>query len=160
MKIDKKEKFSWKEPEDPSNAEHLQASDDALMFDIGWFAQVPINLCLFIFVFVFVIVFLYLSLYLQPILASDYPPVMREKIDAKSAAQGFPESRYFSISPLPLHCNCPITTYPLCDGAYPLPLPTSHAEFHSSLQSTPPSLTSSSPSLLLGFPHSLRRNYQ
>ena len=30
---------------------------------------------------------------MQPILASDYPPVMREKIDAKSAAQGFPESR-------------------------------------------------------------------
>jgi len=59
--------ISWKEPEDPSNADHLQASDDALMFDIGWFAQ--------------------------PILASDYPPVMREKIDTKSAAQGFPESR-------------------------------------------------------------------
>ena len=31
---------SWKEPEDPSNADHLQASEDALMFDIGWFAQV------------------------------------------------------------------------------------------------------------------------
>merc|ERR1712032_661324 len=41
--------ISWKEPEDPSNADQLQASDDALMFDIGWFAQ--------------------------PILASDYPPV-------------------------------------------------------------------------------------
>ena len=35
-----KDQSSWKEPEDPSNADHLQASDDALMFDIGWFAQV------------------------------------------------------------------------------------------------------------------------
>ena len=34
------EKNSWKEPEDPTNEAHLQASEDALMFDIGWFAQV------------------------------------------------------------------------------------------------------------------------
>ena len=33
-------KNSWKEPEDPTNEAHLQASEDALMFDIGWFAQV------------------------------------------------------------------------------------------------------------------------
>ena len=38
-----KDNFSWKEPEDPSNADHVQASDDALMFDIGWFAQVNIS---------------------------------------------------------------------------------------------------------------------
>ena len=33
-------KNSWKEPEDPTNEAHLQASEDALMFDIGWVAQV------------------------------------------------------------------------------------------------------------------------
>ena len=35
-----KKRNSWKEPEDPTNEAHLQASEDALMFDIGWFAQV------------------------------------------------------------------------------------------------------------------------
>ena len=42
-KTKNKDKFSWKEPEDPSNVDHVQASDDALMFDIGWFAQVDIS---------------------------------------------------------------------------------------------------------------------
>jgi len=65
--------ISWKEAEDASDPAHLQAAEDALMFDIGWFAH--------------------------PILASDYPPVMREKIDAKSAAQGLPESRLPTFTP-------------------------------------------------------------
>ena len=46
----------------------LEASDRVIQFTLGWFAQ-PI------------------------LLTGDYPPVMREKIDAKSEAQGYPESR-------------------------------------------------------------------
>ena len=60
-----KDKFSWKEPEDPSNADHVKASDDALMFDIGWFAQVDISFnwgsLVFVFVFVFVFIFVFCS---------------------------------------------------------------------------------------------------
>ena len=46
----------------------LEASDRVIQFALGWFAQ-PI------------------------LLTGDYPAVMREKIDAKSEAQGYPQSR-------------------------------------------------------------------
>ena len=65
---------SWKEPEDPTNSTHVEASETAMMFDIGWFSE--------------------------PIFKNgEYPRVMREKIDEKSFAQGFPESRlpHFSV---------------------------------------------------------------
>ena len=63
----------WKEPEDPSNSTHLEASETGMMFDIGW--------------------------YTEPILGSGhYPEVMRRKIDQKSAAQGFSESRLPTFS--------------------------------------------------------------
>ena len=45
-----------------------EASDRVIQFALGWFAQ-PI------------------------LLTGSYPAVMREKIDAKSEAQGYPESR-------------------------------------------------------------------
>ena len=45
-----------------------ETSDRVIQFTLGWFAQ-PI------------------------LLTGDYPAVMREKIDAKSEAQGYPESR-------------------------------------------------------------------
>ena len=58
----------WKEPQQPSNSSHLAASETAMMFELGW--------------------------YTEPVLGTGrYPAVMRERVDAKSAAQGFPESR-------------------------------------------------------------------
>ena len=45
-----------------------EAADRVIQFALGWFAQ-PI------------------------LLTGSYPAVMREKIDAKSEAQGYPESR-------------------------------------------------------------------
>ena len=58
----------WMEPEDPNNAAHVEASETKLQFDIGWFAK-PI------------------------LLDGQYPEVMREKVDAKSEANGRSESR-------------------------------------------------------------------
>merc|ERR1711874_228056 len=58
----------WAEPENPEDPTHREASDRVIQFALGWFAQ-PI------------------------LLTGDYPAVMREKIDAKSEAQGYPESR-------------------------------------------------------------------
>jgi len=58
----------WAEPQDPNNPEHLAASDRVVQFALGWFAQ-PI------------------------FVDGKYPSVMREKVDMKSQAQGFAESR-------------------------------------------------------------------
>jgi len=58
----------WAEPQDPLNTTHREASETTIQFSLGWFAQ--------------------------PILVDGkYPAVMREKVDAKSKAQGFPNSR-------------------------------------------------------------------
>ena len=58
----------WAEPEDPEDPTHVEASETIIQFALGWFAQ--------------------------PILVDGkYPAVMREKVDAKSEAQGFPTSR-------------------------------------------------------------------
>lgn len=59
---------NWAEPKDPNNSEDLEASDRATDFMLGWFAH--------------------------PIYVNGrYPPRMREKVDAKSQAQGFNVSR-------------------------------------------------------------------
>ena len=58
----------WAEPEDPENQTHVEASETIIQFALGWFAQ-PI------------------------FVDGKYPAVMREKIDAKSEAQGYPNSR-------------------------------------------------------------------
>jgi beta-glucosidase/6-phospho-beta-glucosidase/beta-galactosidase len=58
----------WSEPENPDDAAYREASENHIQFALGWFAH--------------------------PIFKDgQYPPVMREKVDAKSAAQGFPVSR-------------------------------------------------------------------
>ena len=63
----------WKEPEDPLNSTHLDASETAMMFDMGWYSE--------------------------PILGSGkYPAVMRQNIDQKSMAQGFEQSRLPSFT--------------------------------------------------------------
>merc|ERR1712212_554518 len=63
----------WKEPEDPTNATHLDASKTAMMFDMGW--------------------------YTEPILGTGmYPTVMRENVDRKSNEQGFENSRLPSFT--------------------------------------------------------------
>ena len=58
----------WAEPENPRNETHNEASETAIQFALGWFAH--------------------------PILVDGkYPAVMKDKIDAKSKAQGYPSSR-------------------------------------------------------------------
>jgi len=60
--------FHWAEPEDPSNAECREAAETYKQFYVGWFGH--------------------------PILKDGkYPEVMRQKVDAKSEAQGFENSR-------------------------------------------------------------------
>ena len=58
----------WFEPRNASDPDHVEASITKLQFMIGWFAH-PI------------------------FIDGKYPEVMRRKIDEKSAASGFPESR-------------------------------------------------------------------
>ena len=60
--------MNWAEPRDDTDDEDLAASDTFLNFEIGWYAHA-----------IFV--------------DGKYPPVMRSKIDEKSAAQGYEESR-------------------------------------------------------------------
>ncbi len=58
----------WFEPTDPEDPSHEEAGETMLQFWIGWFAK--------------------------PILVDGhYPDVMREKVDGKSEAQGYEESR-------------------------------------------------------------------
>jgi lactase-phlorizin hydrolase len=65
---------NWMEPEDPSDPNHVEASNIKLQFDFGWFAR--------------------------PILVDgQYPDVMREKVDSKSILQGYPESRLPFFTP-------------------------------------------------------------
>jgi len=60
--------IEWGEPEDPNDPTHVEASNENAQFGLGWYAH--------------------------PIFVDGaYPEVMREKIDAKSELQGFPESR-------------------------------------------------------------------
>jgi len=59
---------NWGEPRDASNDDDLIASDNFMQFQLGWYAH-PI------------------------FVDGKYPEVMRSKIDDKSEAQGFPESR-------------------------------------------------------------------
>ena len=63
----------WAEPQDPKNPEHILASNRVVQFALGWFAQ-PI------------------------FLDGSYPSIMREKVDSKSMAQGFNESRLPSFT--------------------------------------------------------------
>ncbi len=60
--------INWMEPLDPNDSSHVEASNTKIEFDFGWFAH-PI------------------------FIDGQYPPIMREKVDAKSAAQGLSESR-------------------------------------------------------------------
>ena len=60
--------INWAEPRDETNEDDVAASDTVLNFSFGWYAH-PI------------------------FIDGKYPPVMRSKIDAKSSAQGFNESR-------------------------------------------------------------------
>jgi len=60
--------INWMEPRDPTSEEDVAASDTLMAFQLGWYAH---------------------PIYVDGL----YPPVMREKVDAKSAAQGFEESR-------------------------------------------------------------------
>ena len=54
---------NWPEPRDPNNDDDNDASETNLQFNLGWF--------------------------LHPIAVDgNYPSIMREKIDAKSEAQG------------------------------------------------------------------------
>ena len=65
--------FHWAEPRDPADPGCRQAVDTWNQFYIGWFGH--------------------------PILKDgSYPAVMREKVDAKSEAQGFPTSRLPSFT--------------------------------------------------------------
>ena len=64
----------WAEPLEPTNPDHLLASETVVQFALGWFAQ-PI------------------------FVDGTYPSVMRMKIDEKSQAQGFNESRLPSFTP-------------------------------------------------------------
>ncbi|CAL8137063.1 unnamed protein product [Orchesella dallaii] len=57
----------WFEPEDPSNPDHVEAAERAQRFKHGWYAF--------------------------PVFFGDYPSVMRELIDLKSASEGLLESR-------------------------------------------------------------------
>jgi len=59
---------NWAEPRDPMNPDDVQASENSLQFGFGWFVH-PIAL------------------------DGKYPEYMRSQIDAKSAEQGFEESR-------------------------------------------------------------------
>ncbi|XP_046546595.1 lactase-phlorizin hydrolase-like [Haliotis rubra] len=60
--------IDWAEPKDPLNPAHIEASEWALHMFLGWFAN--------------------------PIYGNgDYPDVMKRRIDAVSAAQGFTQSR-------------------------------------------------------------------
>jgi len=60
--------IAWKEPKNASDSTHLEASERAMEFDLGWYAH--------------------------PILVDGkYPPIMRQKVDEKSTAQNFPSSR-------------------------------------------------------------------
>jgi len=65
--------INWMEPQDPTNEADLEASNTMMNFQLGWYAHA-----------IFV--------------DGQYPTVMREKIDAKSEAQGFPESRLPSFT--------------------------------------------------------------
>lgn len=59
---------NWMEPREPTSQDDIAASDTLMDFNLGWYAH--------------------------PIFKDGkYPEVMRQKIDSKSAAQGFPESR-------------------------------------------------------------------
>jgi len=65
--------INWMEPRDPSDEADVEASNTLMNFQLGWYAHA-----------IFV--------------DGQYPAVMREKIDAKSAAQGFEESRLPTFS--------------------------------------------------------------
>jgi len=64
---------NWAEPRDETNEDDLAASEAHLQFNLGWYAHAIFKDGL-------------------------YPAVMREKIDAKSSEQGYPESRLPSFS--------------------------------------------------------------
>ena len=58
----------FSEPFDPEDPTHVEAAERKMQFNFGWFAN--------------------------PIFGSgDYPQVMRDMVAAKSAAQGYPQSR-------------------------------------------------------------------
>jgi len=57
----------WPEPHDPDNYRHEEASNRSMHFHYGWWAN--------------------------PLLRGEYPPIMRELIDAKSINEGRDESR-------------------------------------------------------------------
>merc|ERR1712004_474393 len=65
--------INWMEPRDPSDEADVEASNTLMNFQLGWYAHA-----------IFV--------------DGQYPAVMREKIDAKSEAQGFDESRLPTFS--------------------------------------------------------------
>ena len=63
----------WMEPENPLDPTHLEASETAMMFEMGWYSEPIFN-------------------------NGKYPEIMRQKVDEKSTAQGFPQSRLPSFS--------------------------------------------------------------
>jgi len=65
--------INWMEPRDPSDEADVEAGNTLMNFQLGWYAHA-----------IFV--------------DGQYPAVMREKIDAKSEAQGFEESRLPTFS--------------------------------------------------------------
>jgi len=65
--------IDWFEPLDPSKPEDLEASETLMNFNLGWYAHAIL-------------------------VDGKYPEVMRQKIDEKSAAQGYDESRLPSFT--------------------------------------------------------------
>ena len=64
----------WKEPENSTDEGHRNASETAMMFDMGW--------------------------YTEPILGTGkYPTVMRDNVDRKSTEQGYQSSRLPTFTP-------------------------------------------------------------
>jgi len=64
---------NWAEPRDPDDDADVEASNTHLQFNLGWYAH---------------------AIFID----GKYPEVMRSKIDEKSEAQGFPESRLPSFT--------------------------------------------------------------
>ena len=81
---------NWAEPRDPDNSSDQAASDRNMDFMLGWFAH-PIYRYTVIYTAV-----------LQKCIwnrGGKYPPSMRERVDSKSAAQGFGQSRLPDFTP-------------------------------------------------------------